>query len=199
MNNSPPSPQSYRVIAPDFRGFGTSEPTPHFTLEDLARDIHSLANTLDASPFVLGGFSMGGCVALAYAKRYAATLRGLILVDTKAEGNSPKAVAQWMPLVEMVRAHGTSAVVEAMAMHLLPQHWIREQPNVVEKLRSSMEACSPLSVEYALRALLAREDNTEFLRSIDVPTLIMVGELDGWHRWRLPKPCILRFQPRFFA
>src|SRR4051794_16033318 len=81
----------YRVIAPDLRGFGQSRRSDPFTIESLADDTHLFLEQLAAAPCVLAGLSMGGYVALAYAKKYAADLRGLVLVDTKAEADSPQA------------------------------------------------------------------------------------------------------------
>src|SRR5258706_1257775 len=78
----------HRVIAPDLRGFGQSPPAGPFTIETLADDIHALAQELRLEPFVLAGLSMGGYIALAYMRKYPRTLRALILLDTKAEGDT---------------------------------------------------------------------------------------------------------------
>src|SRR5437867_3940906 len=80
----------YRVITPDLRGFGRSKSDDPFTIESLADDVHALLKEIGALPGVLGGLSMGGYAALAYAKKYPADLRGLILVDTKAEADTPE-------------------------------------------------------------------------------------------------------------
>src|SRR5688572_22897486 len=63
-----------RVVAVDYRGCGKSGPTGPFSIEQLADDVHALAQTLGLRQIVLAGLSMGGYVALAYARRHAATL-----------------------------------------------------------------------------------------------------------------------------
>src|SRR5947209_7676705 len=68
---------THRVIAPDYRGFGQSPHAGPFTIQSLADDVHAIASALDLKTFVLGGLSMGGYVALAYARRYPENLRGL--------------------------------------------------------------------------------------------------------------------------
>src|SRR3954464_4498109 len=80
---------AYRVITPDLRGFGQTPSTDAFTMESLADDVHALLAQMNALPCILGGLSMGGYVALAYAKKFANDLRALMLIDTKAEGDSP--------------------------------------------------------------------------------------------------------------
>src|SRR5882724_9730698 len=80
----------HRVIVPDLRGFGHSQFDSAFTIEDLADDLHRTLESISALPCVLAGLSMGGYVALAYIRKYPTDLRGLILVDTKAEGDNPQ-------------------------------------------------------------------------------------------------------------
>jgi pimeloyl-[acyl-carrier protein] methyl ester esterase len=54
----------HRVIAPDLRGHGGSDPAP-FTLADLAQDLGLLLERLDLGRAALLGWSLGGQVALA--------------------------------------------------------------------------------------------------------------------------------------
>jgi 3-oxoadipate enol-lactonase len=72
----------FRVIAPDLRGFGGSACDRPFTIELLADDVHHFLTAIGAAPCILGGLSMGGYVALAFAKKYQNDLRGLALIDT---------------------------------------------------------------------------------------------------------------------
>src|SRR4051812_34430479 len=60
-----------RFITPNLRGFGQSSSDQPFTMESLADDVHALLDSIGALPCVLGGLSMGGYVALAYARKYA--------------------------------------------------------------------------------------------------------------------------------
>jgi 3-oxoadipate enol-lactonase len=85
------SSRDFRVITPDFRGFGQSPPAGPFTVASLADDAHALLAEIGALPCALGGLSMGGYVALAFAKRYAKDLRSLILVDTRSEADTAMA------------------------------------------------------------------------------------------------------------
>src|SRR3954471_5470103 len=100
----------YRVVAPDLRGFGQSRRSDPFTIESLADDTHLFLEQLAATPCVLAGLSMGGYVALAYAKKYPADLRGLILMDTKAESDTPQAKEGRAKMIELARSSGATAV-----------------------------------------------------------------------------------------
>lgn len=169
----------FRVIAPDLRGFGQTRRSEPFTIESLADDVHGFLEQLVAVPCVLGGLSMGGYIAQAYAKKYAADLRGLILVDTKAESDSPQAKADRQQMIELVQSSGASAVAEKMIPKMLAEGTRKNRPEVAKTVRGLMENCPPATIEYALVALRDRPDLTGDLPSVPVPTLIVVGDEDA--------------------
>jgi pimeloyl-ACP methyl ester carboxylesterase len=168
-----------RVIAPDLRGFGKSKFAGEFTLEELADDVHALLADIDARPAVIGGLSMGGYVALAHAKKYPTDFRGLVLIDTKAEGDTTEGKQGRDKMIALVREKGSTAVADQMMPKMLAPDADKHRPDVARQLRSIMEACPPLTIAHALAAMRDRPDRVCDLPSIPVPTLIVVGEHDA--------------------
>ncbi|HYG69261.1 MAG TPA: alpha/beta fold hydrolase, partial [Anaeromyxobacteraceae bacterium] len=75
----------FRVLAPDFRGFGGSGPAPEVSTMDLfAEDVRALLEHLRVERAVVAGCSMGGYVAFALHRLAPGLFRGLVLCDTKA-------------------------------------------------------------------------------------------------------------------
>ena len=169
----------YRVIAPDFRGFGKSMSTDPFAIELLADDVHGLIQSVSAAPAVVAGLSMGGYVALAYVRKYAATLRGLVLLDTKAAADTPEAKEGRGKMIELVRAKGAVAVGDAMQPKLVSPDTVKNKPAIVKRLREMTDKCPPLTVEHALEAMRDRPDLTSLLPTIRTPTLLVVGDADS--------------------
>ncbi|MEO6437251.1 MAG: alpha/beta fold hydrolase [Tepidisphaeraceae bacterium] len=169
----------FRVISPDLRGFGKSASADAFTMQSLADDVHALLEAIGALPAVLGGLSMGGYVALEYVKKYPSDLRGLMLIDTKAEGDTPEGKDGRNKMVGLVRSKGSAAVAEAMMPKMLAPDTATIAPAVVRELGAIMEVCPPLTIEHALLAMRDRDDHTADLPSIAIPTLIIVGESDA--------------------
>ena len=168
-----------RVITPDLRGFGQSKSDSPFTRESRADDVHELLKKLGALPAVLGGLSMGGYIALAYGKKYPTDLRALVLVDTKAEGDTPEGKQGRTKMVELARQKGSPAVAEQMMPKMLAPDTATRRPDVGRSLRSIMEACPPRTIEHALLAMRDRPDRSQDLASVPVPTLILVGDADA--------------------
>jgi pimeloyl-ACP methyl ester carboxylesterase len=169
----------YRVITPDLRGFGKSPSNVPFTIESLADDVHALLEEIGARPCVLGGISMGGYVALAHVRKYPTDLRGLMLFDTRAEGDTPEGRQNRMKMIELVRSAGAVAIADQMLPKLISDYTSTHAPEVGHQLRRSIESCPPRTIEHGLLALRDRPDHSEFLPSISFPTLIVVGEHDA--------------------
>ena len=169
---------SFRVITPDLRGFGKSASADAFSLAELADDVHALLADLGALPAVVGGLSMGGYVTLEYAKKHPADLKGLLLIDTKAEADTAEGKEGRNKMIELVRSKGSPAVAEAMMPKLIAPD-ATSRPALVRELRSIMEACPSLTIEHALAAMRDRNDHAANLPSIAVPSLILVGEADA--------------------
>lgn len=170
----------WRVVAPDLRGFGQSASADtDFTIESFADDVHALLASTGALPCVLGGLSMGGYVALAYARKYPADLRGLVLVDTKAEADTAEAKAGREKMADLARTAGAKAVADQMMPKMLAPDTPEERPEVAERLREIMESCPPATIARALRAMRDRPDRTAELSSVRVPALVVVGEADA--------------------
>lgn len=172
-------PAKWRVIVPDFRGFGESAETGAFSIEGLAEDVHALATELGLHRFFLAGLSMGGYVALAYVKKYAMTLRGLILLDTKAEPDTAEGKVNRNRMIAIVNELGAKPIADAMLPKLVPAEVIEHRPALVRELRGMMEGTRPKTIARALAAMRDRPDRTEELAKIEVPTLCIVGEKDS--------------------
>ncbi len=173
-------PDGWRFIAPDIRGFGPEpgEAGP-FTLDDVADDLAALLDHLKLDRLAAGGLSMGGYIVLALFRRVGERFDGLILADTKAEGDSPEGREGRRRMIELARAKGAAAVAGEMLPKLLSAATREREPAVVASVRAMIESTSVDGIAGALEAMMARPDSTPFLARISCPTLILVGEHDG--------------------
>lgn len=171
-----------RVIAPSMRGFGG---TPASEMESLSID--SMADDvlaiLDASrvtePVVLGGLSMGGYVALAFARRHPRRLRALVLADTRAEPDSEDARANRDRAIARIERGDFAGFVADLLPALLAPLTLSERPEVALRVRAMAMRAESSSVIAMLRALRDRPDARPGLASIDVPVQVIVGADDA--------------------
>ncbi|MBX9583939.1 MAG: alpha/beta hydrolase [Gemmataceae bacterium] len=167
-----------RVVAVDLPGFGGSEPKP-FTMDSAADHV---AARLDAEGapgrVVVGGLSMGGYVAMAFARRHPGRLAGLILADTRAAPDDDAGKKGRDEMIALARETGTAGVVEKMLPMLLAEATRAGRPEVVEEVRRIARRQPPEAVVAALEALRDRPDAAPGLGGVSVPTLVLVGEHD---------------------
>ncbi len=170
----------YRLLVSDLRGFGGTSPFPGTpSVDAMADDVAALLRALRiAEPVAVGGLSMGGYVALAFARRHPAQLRALILADTRAEPDTPEGKANRDQTIAFAQAHSAAEVIAPMLPKLLGEGTRRLRPEVGEEVRRVAAAQSPAAIVAALQALRDRPDARPGLNAIGVPALVLVGNED---------------------
>jgi pimeloyl-ACP methyl ester carboxylesterase len=173
-------PDAARLIAPDLRGHGQTPPTRGpYSMDQLAADA---ANLLDfgqvEQPVVVAGLSMGGYVALAFARQYPERVAGLILAATRAGADSPDGRANRDRLAAAARAQGSAPVVEAMLPKMLAPAAYEGRPQLVRFVREMMAGTSPDGLVGALLGMRDRPDSTPLLADLRCPVLILHGAQD---------------------
>jgi len=169
-----------RLIAPDLRGHGKSDPVPGpYSMDLLADDCHALLETMKVTqPVIVAGLSMGGYVAFAFYRKYAARVAGLVLAATRPGPDSPEGQANRDKSAALAREKGVDAVVEAMLPKMLSPKSYEAKPEVVARARRIMATASLEGVVGALMGMKERPDSTPTLSQIDKPTLILHGADD---------------------
>ena len=167
-----------RVIVPDLPGFGESSPA-EFAIEGVADVVATLLAEMNIPKAVVGGLSMGGYVALAFARKHADKLSGLILADTRAGQDDTIAQANRTKAVALVNEKGSAALFEGMVPKVLCDATRDGKPEIVKRMKSIAAGQRAVSVAAALAALRDRPDANPGLKAIAVPTLVLVGEYDA--------------------
>lgn len=163
------------VIVPDMRGVGQSDlPPGGFSIADLADDVAALLTALGFEKAGVGGLSMGGYVALAFAQRHRARLGELLLCDTKAAPDSPEARQAREDAIALVQKDGVASLRDKQIPRLLG-------PTANEALRAEVRGLATDRTEgviAAIRALRDRPDRRTEFSQIACPTLVVVGSED---------------------
>ncbi len=167
----------FRVLKPDLPGRGETAAPSEGRIEDYADFVGAILEAL-SSPCGVAGFSMGGYVSLALARRRPQALAALALVDTRASADDDAGKAKRDEAIATVRAAGVDPIAEAMLPRLLAAASL-SRADLVERVRRIMQRQKPETVAADLAAMRDRSDSRGFLPAIAVPTLVVVGELDA--------------------
>lgn len=165
------------VIVWDCRGHGASgKPAGPYTVELFADDLAAVMDNVGWPSAIIGGASMGGCVALAFAGRHPDRVQGLGLFDTTAwyGADAPEA---WAERAEKAREKGLKALVDFQVTRWFTDGFREANPETVETCVSAFLA-NDLAAYAESCHMLGRADLREVLPTIDVPVEIAVGEED---------------------
>ena len=169
---------SYRVIAPDLRGFGESDSSDGpSTMNRMAQDVALLLDHLGIPRVTIGALSMGGYVTFAFYKQFASRVRALILADTRAQADTEEAKQKRAQQAEKALSEGMAGIADAMLPKLLTPETVSKRPDIVKRVRDMMLKTKPEGAAAALRGMAERDDQTTL--KISVPTLIIVGAEDA--------------------
>jgi pimeloyl-ACP methyl ester carboxylesterase len=165
---------TFDIILPDLRGFGGSRTVDSFyTMEDYALDLVGLLDHLGIQKAAIAGHSMGGYVALAFARLFPERLHGLGLISSQVLADPEERKQGRYKSAAEVADKGIGSVVEAMTSKFTAD----------EKLqvfaRESMERQQPAAYIGALKAMAERVDATPLLSSFKFPVVIVHGDADS--------------------
>jgi pimeloyl-ACP methyl ester carboxylesterase len=164
---------TFDLILPDLRGFGESTTVDSFyAMEDFASDIAGLLDQLDIQKAAIAGHSMGGYVALAFARLFPQRVRGLGLVSSQAAADSTERKNGRYKSAAEVADKGVGSVVEAMAPKFTSDKKLQAFA------RRSMERQPPAAYIGALKAMAERVDATPILSSFTFPVILVHGDAD---------------------
>jgi pimeloyl-ACP methyl ester carboxylesterase len=168
----------FRCITIDTRGFGESTTTPPFTIDRYADDVIAVLDLLDIETTTVVGLSMGGYIAFALWRRAPHRVNALVLADTRAGVDTPDTRQRRHELIALAHSEGAAAVVERQLVGLLGKSTREHQPDVEESVRAIGQSATVDGIVGALEAMLGRQDSVPTLPTINVPTLIVVGDED---------------------
>ena len=171
--------ETHRVIRFDARGFGGSDRGQGpLTMERIADDGAALLDHLGVAKAVVGGCSMGGYAAMAFARRHPDRLAGLVLQDTRAGADSEEARAGRAALAAKVLAEGAIGRRRRLPAEARRRDDEPRAAALVAELGERILAASPQAIADALLGLAERADSRPALAEVRVPTLVLVGEED---------------------
>ena len=167
----------FTVVAWDEPGAGRSSDVPEgFTLAEYAHCLAAVIEDVALGPAHVAGLSWGGTVVLELYRHHPELIRTMILADTYAgwKGSlSPQEV--------QARVDGLRQMLEAPGEFdpTLPGLFAGEPPaEFVPMLEAVAADVRPASMRTAL-LVMAEADQRDLLPRIDVPTLLVWGELDA--------------------
>ncbi len=166
--------KKWKCVSYSPRGSGESPaPIETFSLQAVIDDLFGVMDALEIEKCYLGGESLGGSIALLAAMQQPERFKGLIIVNTSGPNVRPlsEEMKQFMDLISTDQKAAISTCVES----IFPEPDIEHIKN--NALHSMLHA-DPETTIRVLKLLNEGETNVP-VQNINIPTLIIYGDLDG--------------------
>ncbi len=168
---------SFRVVRIDLPGHGASPVLEDAcTLADFAREIIAVLDELNIDKAAVVGLSLGGMVAQACALEFPARCSALVLAHTGAR-TDPKVRHMWDERITQCETQGLPAQVASILGRWFPPDFATASPLTLAWVADQIPRTSPQGYAAAIAAI-QQLDHMDRLRDIDVPVLVIAGELD---------------------
>jgi pimeloyl-ACP methyl ester carboxylesterase len=168
----------YRILAPDLRGFGKSDPGPGPTeMSLLAEDARALLDHAGVRRAVVGGVSMGGYATLVFLGMDPGRLQGVVLADTHARPDDDAGRARREQTARDVLEKGIGPLAESMSRRLVSPAALE---SLVAHVRGLILDSTPAATAAASRGMALRPDTRKGLEAFGGPALIIFGEADDF-------------------
>ena len=169
----------FKTVAWDARGYGESDDYEgDLNFDDFASDLNKVIEYFSYEKAHLVGLSMGGRIALTFFKNYSYRVASLTLCDTH-KGFRHFTKEQQEEFIKLRRDPLLSGKEPKDIAPIVAKTLIGNKNNkhVYEQLVDSMNRLHKFSYIKSIEASV-KSDHTDILNKIDVPTLVVVGELD---------------------
>ena len=169
----------HRVISVDPPGHGRSEPVPRaYTLDDCVTAALTIMDALGVARTTWCGLSWGGMVGMRVAARFPERVNALVLADCSARVAPALDRLKYGLLAGIARRYGVSDLLARVVMRIM-FHAPSAHPEAVSQAVAVAKRLDRASLGRAVDAvLLHRNDVSDAVRRIAVPTLVVVGEHD---------------------
>ena len=167
-----------RIICIDLLGHGQTENLGYIhSMEDQALMVKAVLNHFKLRKYVVVGHSMGGYVALAFAKLFPSAIKGLCLMNSTALPDSEERKLNRDRAIKAVKQNPKTLI--RLAIPLLFYKKNREVYfKEIEQITQEALQLSPQGIIAALEGMKIRKNQTSIYKTASFPIQMIIGKQD---------------------
>jgi pimeloyl-ACP methyl ester carboxylesterase len=170
--------KKYKIICIDLLGHGKSGNHGYIhTMNDQAEMIKAVLNNLKLRKYIFIGHSMGGYIALAFAKLFPSTLKGLCLMNSTALSDSAEKKLNRDRAIIAVKQNHKTFVRIAIPM-LFSEENRAIFPSEIKQITNEALQISKQGIIASLEGMKIREDFTSIYKTSEFPIQMIIGKQD---------------------
>jgi pimeloyl-ACP methyl ester carboxylesterase len=145
-------------------------------MDKLAEEVKVVLDKENVSECIMIGHSMGGYVALAFAKKYGNMLKGFGLFHSTAAADNEERKEKREQAIRVI----SEKRAEFYITGFVPPMFAPDAPKeLVEQRLSENKTIPAEALTACLQAMKERPDSKAFVAETDLPVLFLIGKKDG--------------------
>jgi len=170
---------NFRLVLPDLKGYGKTDYTfDKIFIEEQALDLAILLDNLGISKVHLIGLSMGGQIIVEFARLFPHRTMSLIICDSNPSAENETTYKNRLQLADKINSIGMKEYTDSDIHKYLHKETIENNKEVYHHLYRMMTSTNTEGAVASHRGRAERRNNYDYLKSIKVPTLVIVGDSD---------------------
>lgn len=171
--------KEYHVILIDLRGHGNSSSSyDPFTIDNMAKDIKEVLESLQVGQFYLFGHSLGGYITLSLVEHYPEKLKGYGLIHSTAFPDSEEAKEGRANSAKSIEKDGIQPFIDGLVSKLFSDDSLLNLKKEVEKTREVGYSTNSKAAQQTLLAMKGRPDRHIVIKKNNIPVLLVAGDQD---------------------
>lgn len=167
--------KAFTLIIPDLPGTGATPMQGEVTIDDMARGIDLILEKEGVNKVVLAGHSMGGYVALAFARLFPERVAGLSLVHSTAAADDEEKKQARLKVIEIIRKGGRETFIRQMTQNLFSDSYRNlHVADVVAKVEAGLKVDENSLIAF-YKAMIGRDDNVDMISKVAFPVQWIAG------------------------
>lgn len=170
--------KKYRVITIDLLGHGKTDPRGYVhSMEDNADIVHAVLTHLRIRKCVIGGHSMGGYVALAFAELYPDFMKGMVLINSTSRADNDEKKKNRDRAIKAVKQQYSNFVQLSIA-NLFSEKNRARLATEIEQVKAEALKTPLQGIVASLEGMKIRIDREVLLHFAPYPILLVLGKED---------------------
>ena len=147
-------------------------------MEKHAYDLVRVLDDAHVGRAIFAGVSIGGYILFEFWRRFRDRVAGLALCSTRPQADTPEARNTRLQTADQTLERGTEWFADVMMSKLIGQTTCEARPDLLNGAKRMMLKMSPMDIAQVQHGMAVRPDSVPTLKTIDVPTLLLLGEED---------------------
>jgi pimeloyl-ACP methyl ester carboxylesterase len=170
--------KKYKVVTIDLLGHGASENHGYIhSMEDQAEIVKYVLNHLKLRRYVLVGHSMGGYVALAFAKLFPKNIKGICLLNSTALPDSKEKKINRNRAIKAVKENYKTFIKIAVPMLFSEKNRTLFKKDIQNCIKDALRM-NPQGITAALEGMKIRENQTKLYVNSSYPIHMVISKED---------------------